>query len=308
MTTATVEPEELTAGAFEAIERLDADLKRAARLMGRRTVRALVDQYYQLQHVRITTANQRRSSESGEPDEVLEWMASNMRRLEANIKRALGEFSNEYTIGQWLQSIVGIGPVISAGLLAHLDIRGTKTASRFWRFAGLDPSVKWERKQRRPWNAQLKTLVVYKAGESFIKWQNHPRDCYGKLYRERKALEIERSEAGQCAEQAAAVLAEKNFGRETEARKHYEAGHLPPAHLHARARRWTAKLFLSHIHHAMHVDYYGLEPPVPYCFEHTNGDHRHFRPLPNWPFAGTGKSLVELFKNEPDRPAAIDPD
>lgn len=58
-------------------------------------------------------------------------------------------------------SIHGIGPVISAGLLAHIDIHRAVTVGHIWRFAGLDPSVKWLKKTKRPWNAGLKVLCCH---------------------------------------------------------------------------------------------------------------------------------------------------
>lgn len=293
--------EELTPSAFEALTKLNSDMKAAARLMGRRSVRSLVDLYYQLQEFRKRTSNQLRSAGDGEPDMVIEWADDNMRRLEGNIRKALGEFAAAYNVGQWLQSITGIGPVISAGLLAHLDIRRAKTCGHFWRFAGLDPTVKWESKQKRPWNAQLKTLVVYKAGECFVKFQNHKDDYYGKLFKQRRILEGERNERGEFKAEAERALTEKAYRRETQTKTTYESGRLPDAHLHARARRYVVKLFVSHVHHAMYVDYFGDEPPVPYAFEKCPGDHRHFVPLPNWPFEGNGKSLRELFDSEASR-------
>lgn len=281
--------------AIEPLARLDRDLRQAARLMGRREVRYLTDTYYQLQEFRKATANQVRSADAGEGKSVLHWAFDNMRRLEDDIKKALGEFSDEYRIGKWLQSICGIGPVISAGLLAHLDIRLANTCGHFWRFAGLDPTQKWEKKQKRPWNADLKSLCAFKAGECFVKFQNNKNDFYGRIFRVRKDAEIERNGRGAFAEQAKAVLESRNIGKTTDAYKWYSQGMLPPAHLHARARRYAVKMFLSHVHHAMYVDYHDAPPPVPYAFEHSDGDHRHFVDLPNWPFEGGGKSLGELF-------------
>lgn len=199
-------------------------------------------------------------------------------------------------------SICGIGPVITAGLLSTLDVRKCKTAGHFWRFAGLDPTMKWEKGQKRPWNARLKCLCAFKVGESFVKVQGREKDFYGKLFAERKAQETDGNVRGNYAERAKESLAAKNFGKETEARKAYEAGHLPKAHIHARARRWTVKLFLSHVHHAMYEDYFGSPPPVPYVFSHCEGDHRHYISPPNWPWSKGGRPLTELLIDRPDAP------
>lgn len=285
---------------FEALERLNKDLKQAARLMGYREARALVDLYYDIQGFRIRskskiTANEK--AENSEPNKLLDWVFGNTEKLENDIKRALGEFAAEYTIGQWMQSICGIGPVISAGLLAHLDIRVANTAAKYWAFAGLDPTKKWEKGQKRPWNAKLKTLVAFKLGECFVKVGNNPKDFYGKIYQQRKILEIANNERGQFKEQAEQVLERKKIGKDTEAYKYYKDGKLPPAHLHARARRYACKIFLSHLHYVSHLDFYGVVPPVPFLSTPAaiNSGHLHFISPPHWPMKVQGKSLKDMY-------------
>ena len=100
---------------YEAIQKLSKDLKAAAKLLGVGEARGLVDFYYQIQQQRIDSAGLVRSAGKGEPNAVNKWLANNTRIIEANIQRALGTFAAEYTVGQWCQSICGIGPVISAG-------------------------------------------------------------------------------------------------------------------------------------------------------------------------------------------------
>lgn len=282
----------LDAGMMELIRRLDRDLRDASRLLGRKEARYLTDRYYQIQEFRKASAYQVRSADA-EPNRVLAWVFESMRRMEDNVKRSLGEFTGEYRVGAWLQSLTGIGPVLSAGFLSHLDVRKAPTAGHFWRFAGLDPTVAWGKGQKRPWNARLKVLC-FKAEDCFVKFCNHKNDHYGRLYLRRKEYEQARNDRGELADQARAALEKKNFGKETDARKHYEAGKLPPAHVHARAMRWTGKIFLSHLHHVMYVDYYGEEPPVPYAFEKCPGDHRHYVPIPNYPWDKPGKGLADM--------------
>ncbi len=146
---------------IEIARKLTKDLMAASRLMDRAQARYLVDNYYAIQAYRISTANQLRSLGAGEPGRVLMWVNDEMTRVENAIKRALGAFAHEYSVGQWMLSQVGIGPVISAGLLSHLDVSKCKTAGHFWRFAGLDPTMVWEKGKPRPWNAALKTLCCH---------------------------------------------------------------------------------------------------------------------------------------------------
>jgi len=318
---------------FEVIRKLTRDMRDASKLLGRREARYLTDMYYAIQDFRIQAAGQvRAAGEDAEPNRVIGWLFDSMKMLEDNIKKSLGTFAAEYTVGRWLQGTTGIGPVISAGLLAHLDVRGCKTAGHFWRFAGLDPTMKWEKKSKRPWNAKLKTLVAFKLGESFVKVQNNDKDVYGKLFAERKRQEITFNREGRFTDHARQALEAKNIGKTTDAYMWYagclpaavlddwdqlditqrtartkklkgEPGSgqpmLPPAHIHARARRFAVKMFLSHLHHVMYEDYFGHTPPVPYVFEKCPGDHRHYIAPPSWPITG-GRSLTELLVDEPE--------
>ena len=111
-------------------------------------------------------------------------------------------------------------------------------------------------------------------GESFVKISGRPNGFYGHVYQERKAREIAKNEAGEFAPQAALVLANKKFARDTGARKMYESGKLPAAHIHARAKRYAVKLFLAHFHDEWFRRHYGTEPPLPYPIARMPG-HSH---------------------------------
>jgi hypothetical protein len=156
--------------------------------------------------------------------------------------------------------VYGIGPVIAAGLMAHIDITKCPTVGHIWRFAGLDPTLKWEKGQKRPFNGPLKTLC-WKVGQSFMKFSGQAECQYGAIYRERKQYEIERNEAGGNAAAAAEVLAAKPNHAQ---RAIYATGKLSPAQIDARARRYAVKLFLSHMHAVWYEQHFGTEPPLPY--------------------------------------------
>ena len=261
------------------ITRLSRDMKEAAATLSPNQARYLVDAYYQMQEYRKSARNQKRALvESEEPNAVISWLGDQNESLEGQIKRALDRWSEASPIGVWAKSITGIGPVISAGLLAHIDIQKAPTAGHIWRFAGLDPTLQWEKGQKRPWNASLKTLC-WKIGESFVKFSNHPGDVYGKVYQQRKELETERNEALQFADQAKAKLEKFNIGKTTDAYAAYSVGKLPPAHVHSRAKRYAVKLFLAHYHHVAFKLTFGTEPPKPYILEHG---HAHFIAPPNF--------------------------
>ncbi len=110
----------------------------------------------------------------------------------------------------------------------------------------------WKTRRRasdgRGRNLQEVSEFEYFDYTGFVKVAQRPDAFYGKLYRDRKAYETAKNEAGHYAEQAAATLKNKRIGTGTEAYKTYAQGKLPPALLHARAKRYTVKMFLAHLH------------------------------------------------------------
>jgi hypothetical protein len=127
-----------------------------------------------------------------------------------------------------------------------------------------------------------------------VKNQNREDCVYGKVFVDRKAMEWENNLLGKLSDQAAAKLAKCNFSNGTTAKLFYsgklsptkvrewladggvpasvkatkvgdEIAMLPPAHIHARARRYAVKLFLSHWHAEAYRHHFGTEPPFPYA-------------------------------------------
>ena len=265
----------MSAPNIEAVQKLSRDLRAAAKLMGVREARYFVDTYYDLQDYRIAAANQQRKLlESEQPSDFISWLNAQLAVLEGQIKAVLDKWSMAQPMGEWSRNIVGIGPVISSGLIANIDITKAPTVGHIWRFAGLDPTVKWAKGQKRPWNASLKRLC-WLMGESFVKVSGHKDDVYGKLYLERKAYEQKRNDNGDLAAFAAERL------KQAKAKKLdagliavFESGKLPAMALHERAKRWAVKLFLSAYHEAAYRLHYGTEPPLPYPIAHLNHSHK----------------------------------
>lgn len=321
---------------LEPIQKLTKDLKQASYILSATEARFLVDAYYQMQDNRIRADGQVRSmSQDGEPHAVLQWLADQNTNLENQVKKALDAYSGAHPVGEWARSQKGIGPVIAAGLLAHIDIRKCPTAGHIWRFAGLDPTVEWKKSadidamvkeaaksadtpfdlvakvapllnrkaeniwamaesfatdretgemsapkmadvtralKTRPFNATLKTLC-WKVGESFVKVSGDDEAFYGRLYRTRKEQESIRNEAGEFKQQAVDKLEKFNIGKGTDAYKAYSAGKLPLAHIHARAKRYAVKIFLSSLHLVWYHAEFGVLPPKPFAIEHLGHAH-----------------------------------
>ena len=268
-----------TSESIVAVAKLTKDIRTAARTIKDNEARYLVTTYYAVQENRKATANQIRALEAaGQPHDVLDHFLNQYSTIERSIKRVLDIYTDNHPIGQWMKDITGIGPVITAGLLAHIDITKAPTVGHIYSFAGLVPGQKWGKGQKRPWNAELKKLL-WLLGESFVKVSNREDDVYGKYYRERKEQEIALNEQGGFAEQAQAMLKSKDIGKNTEAYKWYSEGKLPPAHIHARAKRYAVKLFLSHLHEIWYEDEYGIKPPQPYAIAHLGHAHRIEPPM-----------------------------
>ena len=255
--------------------RLTRDLANAAVTLSDDEARYLVDAYYLMQENRKRSDNQVRSM-SAEPHSVIAWLADQSDTLESQIKRALDKYTNAKPIGVWMKSVHGIGPVIAAGLMAHIDITKAPTVGHIWRFAGLDPTSVWEKGKRRPWNASLKTLC-WKVGQSFMKFSNADECVYGQLYKVRKEYEVSRNDSGGNKETAEKLL--PKFRKATDAYKHLSEGRLPPAQIDARARRYAVKMFLSHMQQVWWFIENGQLPVKPYVVEHLG--HVHMVTPPN---------------------------
>lgn len=265
-------------------EKLNKEIKENASTLTDDEARYLVDTYYQMQDSRIATNNQLRSATAGSDTFVAEnsalcYIASSFETLENNIKLLLKAYVESKPIGRWLLSITGIGPVIAAGLMAHIDIKKVQTAGQIQAYAGLDPTKSWDKGQKRPWNAKLKVLC-WKAGQSFVKVSNNEKDVYGKIYKERKAYEMAKNENGDYAEQAAHKLATTKIGKDTDAYKWYSEGKLPPAHIQQRAERYAVKIFLSHLFTVWYEMEHGVPAPKPYAEAILN--HAHIIAPPNF--------------------------
>jgi len=237
---------------------------------GASEARYLVDTYFTIQEYRKAAASRiRELTESQEPHRALAWVHDQNETLEKQIRRALDSWTDTVPAARWAKSIVGVGAVVAAGLAAHIEIARCPTVGRIWRFAGLDPTQDWERGKRRPWNAALKSLC-WKLGESFVSASGREGDFYGRLYVQRLEQETAANDAGEFADQARGKVGRFDTSRNCDDFKWYSSGKLPPAHIHARAKRWAVKLFLAHYHHVAWTLATGAEPAKPYVISILN--------------------------------------
>lgn len=133
--------------------------------------RYLIDNYYQVQQMRINAANQIRALSQGTDNKsskkelnenkigTLNLLFNQYCVMEENAKKLLESFINSNYLAKWASQVTGIGPVLAASLAAYLHIEkeedgSTKMhAGSWWSYAGLITD--------RPWlgSAKSKELV-----------------------------------------------------------------------------------------------------------------------------------------------------
>jgi len=262
---------------LSALDRLARDVRSIASDLGRDEVHGLVDLYYRVQEHRIALGNQSSALARAErPTALLDHFHAQLATIERQVTSALDAWTASDAGATWARSQVGIGAILAAGCVAHIDITKAPTFGSIWRFFGLDPSVTWGKGEKRPWNAEAKVLA-WKIGASFVKVSGRDDAFYGKVYRDRKQYEVDRDLAGGNAAAAATKLERQRITDPT-LRRTLESGHLAPGQLDQRARRYATKLFLSHLHEVLYEAHYGTAAPVPYAIEHLGHAHRIARP------------------------------
>lgn len=281
------------------LEKLSKEDKESVMKLSNREARFLCDTYLQHQKARVRANNQSKAvAKLGEPNQALNWIHKQHAGLESQLNKLLKIYAESHSASKWALGLNGVGPVIAAGLAAHIEIEWTdknkvthikETAGQVWSFAGLNPEAKWEKGQLRPWNARLKTLMFY-FSDCQVKFQNHKDNFYGKLYAQRRAYDDARNENMELADQAAETLRLKKIDKSTDAYKWYIQGKLPPARMLLRSQRWLAKIFLSHyfsLAYRYHFnEKYGIDrkPAIPWVI--AFGGHAHTIGIPNDPFRG----------------------
>lgn len=132
---------------FDSIEKLDKDLLIAGTIsLTRDDVRVFVDIYYSLQKQRIGMNNKVSAMDrcADEGSSTLQrWFLMRLETLEKQAAKALYAWAKNDPVCVWAMQQKGVGPILAAGLGGHIDITKAPTVGHIWRFAGLEPTVKW---------------------------------------------------------------------------------------------------------------------------------------------------------------------
>lgn len=176
--------------------------------------------------------------------------------LEDEIEGDIRDALREYPIYHEVSALRGIGPLLSAKLIALVDIHRARTVSGLWKFAGLAVTEGHRDRpttgEKLPYSARLKT-TVYLVGVSFLR-SNSP---YRALY--------------------------------DDARSSYERDRpdWTASHRHLAALRKMTKIFLSHLWVRWRT-IEGLSVTDPWIIGREDGDgelHTHYIPPSDfgWP-------------------------
>lgn len=263
--------------------KLDAERVLEAENLTMPEIRFTVANYYAAQEMRKRIDMQLRH-QGDKP--LLSYTGDSFAVIEVQVCRVLERAASAHVAGRWLLSQHGIGPVISSGMLAHIDMEWEEcteclkkksfgcecgkpfktvvceTAGRVWRFAGLDPTSKWNKGERRPWNAQLKQ-ICWHAGECFKRTSGSDKSFYGDIYRKRKEYEVQRNDTGGNAERAKTYKVSGDATEKT--KKALASGKLPDGQLDRQATRYAVKMLLSHLHLVMFWDKYRKVSAKPFA-------------------------------------------
>lgn len=250
--------------------------------------RALIRNYYDAQEARKRADMQMRHAGDVELAPCLKWYAESNTVIEGELIKMFTKFAENSAVGRWCLSHHGVGPVLATGFIANLDITKAPTVGHFWRFSGMDPTCKWEKGQKRPYNPDMKQLCFH-MGECAKRLSGHPDSFYGGFWRERKTLLETRNAAGLYAERAKIYVT-----KSADVKKTLAKGMLPPGNLDRQAGNITAKMFLSHLHAVMFWDHYGVAPPKPFAIDILGHAHEvkipHIDMFPGFEKAYYGKA------------------
>jgi hypothetical protein len=156
------------------VPRLSQSLRKAAKDLSASEARYLIDIYYQIQETRKAVGNQASAlAKSEEPNEFHVYLRDNLELLEDQIKACMKNYSSSTSVGEWAMAQLGIGPVLSAALLAHIDPEKTQSATHIYKDAGLAPGQRKKKGEKLDFNPALKR-ICWLIGESFVKVSRKP--------------------------------------------------------------------------------------------------------------------------------------
>ena len=239
------------------------------------SVRKIVASYYKIQEAKASIENLLKDEDD---IELVELMLDSLDSVDSIIKRPLTNYSTASVVGEWCINQYGLGPVLTAGIMSHIDITKANTAGALWRYAGFDPAA--QDSGKAAYNGELKN-ICWKIGLNFSKYANRSKCFYGHLYLQDRARRTDNNNSLMYADKAYELLDNAS----SKNKPHFDTlslGKLPQDQIDAQARRFAVKIFLSHYHAVAYQAHYNLVPDRP-SFIYIDGEKQEV-PIPNNPF------------------------
>jgi hypothetical protein len=204
---------------------------------------------------------------------------------------ALTKYAKNHHMASWFKGVYGLSHVLEAGLVAHIDITKAPTVGHIWSYCGLDPKKIDMIGQQN--HSQTLKRITWLIGFSFKHFSHHDECLYGKLYLKRKEYETNKNLNLEYSKTAKRYYDSEKY-TDDKSKEILKNGMLTEPHIDARARRWTVKIFLSHLHQVWYERHYGRPPPMPFDNSKLSEDdfklsHEHFV---SKPIAKTDKNTL----------------
>ena len=239
------------------------------------SVRKIVASYHKIQEAKDSIEYLLRDEDD---IELVELMLDSLDSIESIIKRPLTNYSTASVVGEWCINQYGLGPVLTAGVMSHVDITKANTAGALWRYAGFEPSL--QDSPKVSFNGELKN-ICWKIGLNFAKYANRTKCFYGQLYLRDRTRRTEDNNNLMYADRAYELLDNVSSKNKPNIAS-LSMGKLPQEQIDAQARRFAIKMFLSHYHAIAYQEYYNTVPDSP-SFIYIDGEKEEVQ-IPNNPF------------------------
>lgn len=117
------------------------DIRSAAIDMSNREARFMVEDFYRWVGLAQSSRDHRRILDKENlVNDSIGFMTKQIRNMRDQYRDILDIWSEQFPSAKWAKSIRGVGPVISAGLAAYVDIDKCHNISSLWKYAGQTPN------------------------------------------------------------------------------------------------------------------------------------------------------------------------
>lgn len=278
-------------------EALRRDAKIAAEKMSGREVAYITSLYLMFLKNRVAAQGRIRTLPH-DPNFALSYIMNIFEQNEEESRQILTAYTDAHPIAKEMKKIKGIGSIISAGYVSHVNMDRVVYFGQVLSYGGYCPNKVWKKGEKRPYNMDFRSVLIH-AGRSFLFSSGYPDSYFGAHYRINRQVITDRNETGYYKPMAKAKLEKFNYRKETAAYKAYTEGKLPPAHIVALARFKCVSLFVGIVH-----DYWSRQlgrSVIPYPFAYLGHEILNYKTLEEvFAFEEEQREQIKLKGNRKD--------